>query len=171
MKEIWKDIVGYEDSYQISNRGRLRTKTRMSKEYFSMPGKRHIVKSVLRKPSVKNGYYFLWLYNKEGKKMQYIHRLVAEHFLKGSGKCVDHIDRNRLNNEVSNLRWASYSLNGHNGSYRKNKVSVGVQLYHGKYKARIRVNNVTYHLGTYATKEEATSVYILHKQKVIARLY
>ena len=51
-------------------------------------------------------------------KMCYAHRLVAEYFLPNPDNLpqVDHIDRNKLNNDVSNLRWVSTKENNANKS-------------------------------------------------------
>jgi hypothetical protein len=71
------------------------------------------------------GYKWVWLTNKDGTKRYLVSHLVAETFIpKVSGKNeVDHIDRNRKNNDVSNLRWADDSDQNINkvgwGKYKK----------------------------------------------------
>jgi hypothetical protein len=66
------------------------------------------------KPSIaRNGYYVIGLRNGDVNKTYYIHRLVAKFFLENINDLyvVDHIDRNKLNNNKDNLRWVSQSLN------------------------------------------------------------
>ena len=61
----------------------------------------------------ENGYRYYRLSLNNEKKMFYAHRLVAEHFLENLNNLpvVNHKDGNKLNNEVSNLEWVSYSDN------------------------------------------------------------
>jgi hypothetical protein len=68
-----------------------------------------------------NGYLHVSLRKDSKTYQRYIHRLVCEAFIDNPNnyKCVDHIDRCRSNNHISNLRWASYSMNN------KNRKSVG----------------------------------------------
>lgn len=63
----------------------------------------------------ENGYRYYRLSINNEKKMFYAHRLVAEHFLENSENLpvVNHKDGNKLNNDVSNLEWLSYSENSH----------------------------------------------------------
>ena len=68
-----------------------------------------------------SGYLIVWLYKKKKRHVKTIHRLVCEAFIDNPNnyKCVDHKDRCKTNNHVSNLRWASHSMN------LKNRKSYG----------------------------------------------
>jgi hypothetical protein len=94
--KMWKNINGYEDGYKISSVG----------EVYSLKSNK-----ILQKNVGTNGYYYVGLC-KNGKAVtHYIHRLVALHYLEKTDSEVDHIDENKLNNNVDNLRWVSRYFN------------------------------------------------------------
>ncbi|RZL19918.1 MAG: hypothetical protein EOO89_01875 [Pedobacter sp.] len=108
-----------------------------------------------------------------GKQHQvYPHRLVATAFIDNPNNkpFVDHIDGNGLNNNVSNLRWATKQENDRNRKLSKhNKLGIkGVShRKSGKYRARIKVNGVEIYLGTYELLEDA----IKARQKASQELF
>lgn len=74
---------------------------------------------------------------------------------------IDHIDGNRVNNSISNLREVTKTENVRNSrlQFRNNTGVIGVmQTANGKYEARITVNNRSIYLGRYTTLAEATAV-------------
>lgn len=112
MEEIWKDIEGYEGTYQVSNLGRVRSldryitkphpKTYTPTQYFQRG------QIVITHP-LRNEYINVML-KKNGKiKNQLVHRLVAKAFVPGyfDGADVNHKDFNRQNNRVNNLEWVT----------------------------------------------------------------
>jgi hypothetical protein len=105
---MWKNIPEYEGLYQISNFGRIKSleRTRLSK----IQNKPTKIRERVLKPTIRsNSYkYYVCRLSKEGKtKMVIIHRLVAQLFIKNinNKSQVDHIDNNKLNNNVNNLQW------------------------------------------------------------------
>ena len=103
--EEWKTISGYPN-YQISNQGRVK-----NTKYNRIIG-----------THTTTGYAVVQFGSKSEKI--YTHRLVAEAFIpKIFGKdSVDHIDRNRLNNNVNNLRWADSSDQNRNKENKQNAL-------------------------------------------------
>lgn len=74
---------------------------------------------------------------------------------------IDHIDGDRLNNRINNLREATLTQNNQNGRVRKNnKLGVkGVISFRGKFKANINQGSKQFFLGTYDTLQEAHAAY------------
>lgn len=113
-KEIWKDIPKYEGLYQISNLGRIKSLSkfhRTMREYSSIG---YYSKEKILTPNVaKNGYLRVSLRNNGKTKYINIHRLVAQTFIPNPNEYnyINHIDGNKLNNNVNNLEWCTQSHN------------------------------------------------------------
>lgn len=107
MKEVWKDIKGFEGIYQVSNLGKVRSLTRKVWNY-TKPGR-------ILKPHFKNnGYLQISLSDGENvSKHIYIHRLVAQAFIPNPNNLpqINHKDFNKQNNVVNNLEWVTTSEN------------------------------------------------------------
>ncbi len=63
-----------------------------------------------------NGYKQISLYLNNKRTAPYIHRLIGIHYIPNPNNypCIDHIDRNRSNNSIDNLRWVTYKMNYEN---------------------------------------------------------
>lgn len=96
MVEVWKPVVNFEDLYEVSNLGRVRSKRGVKRPYTN-----------------RFGYSQMTLYKNSKGYPKKVHRLVAESFLENPLQKpeVNHIDGNKLNNCVSNLEWVSSSEN------------------------------------------------------------
>lgn len=111
MKEIWKDIIDYPN-YQVSNLGNVKSKERLVNIVYN--SKRKVKERILKCNIRKNGYCYVTLYNEYGKSNpKAIHRLVAQAFIHNHDnyKIINHIDGNKLNNNVNNLEWCTQSHN------------------------------------------------------------
>ena len=119
MKEIWKDIEGYEGLYQVSNLGRVRTLNyRRQKGVIkilkqAMNGKQHVCYSAVELS--KNG---------TGKIFK-VHRLVAMAFIPNPDNLpeVNHKDENHTNNVWTNLEWCNRHYQMNYGTIKKRIAS------------------------------------------------
>ena len=116
-----------------------------------------------KKCSVSIGGYKNIILCQEGKQKHYlIHRLVAFAFLgldiENPKKVIDHINKDTLDNQVSNLRVVSTQENAFNRNAK------GYEKMRNKYRARIKINGKLIHLGLYNTETEAHNAYLIAKQ-------
>jgi hypothetical protein len=157
------DIKGYEGLYQVNKLGEIK-----SVERFQKNKNKIIQEFLLRKTKDNNGYERVFL-SKNGKtKTYYVHRIVADNFItKIAGKEeINHIDRDRENNNVENLEWVSHKENiihsARCGAYsekRKNNTSgycgITFDKKDRKWKVRVTKTGARKFIGVFDTKDEA----------------
>lgn len=138
MKEEWKDIIGYEDFYKISNTGKVFSK-RQNRTIKPQPN--------------SSGYLRVQLNGINTHKYVFIHRLVALHFVKNHDEevntVVNHLDCNYLNNNADNLEWTTMKGNSQHAlkSGRMKRTAIWLDRLHKSqqptYKAVIGYDPVT----------------------------
>ncbi len=109
MKEIWKDIVGYEGRYQVSNLGNVKSLDRVVINRWG----NMVRNGAMMKPSKLNRYYNINLMTDGKLKCFKVHRLIAIAFIPNELNLsqVNHKDGDRYNNNVNNLEWVTQSEN------------------------------------------------------------
>jgi hypothetical protein len=110
--EAWRDVVGYEDIYEVSDNGNIRTKADKI-THTDRRGVRHWKQRVLYQKITSCGAHRVDLWKDGSHKTLQVHRIVALAFLeKPYGKdFINHIDGNRHNNNLINLEWCTSTEN------------------------------------------------------------
>jgi hypothetical protein len=145
-KESFKFIKNYE-KYMISDEGRV----------FSIKTHRFLKLGINT-----SGYYYVNLCKYGIVKSFSIHKIVSQAFLDNNEnkRCVDHINNNKKDNRLENLRFVSSSENSMNRKISNRNTSgiKGITFYkkYNKYRVRITINNKEKFIGYYKTLEEAT---------------
>ena len=162
--ETWKDIPNYEGLYQISDLGNARS---LDKKVRNHLAERTIKGRLLKGSLNKNGYRQVVL-TKNGKiKAYYIHQLVAMAFLghkpNGYNDVIDHIDRDRLNNNLENLRITDCRENSNNKSisYTSKYRGVSKKKNSDNWTSYISLNGKNKNLGTFKSELRASTAYEL----------
>jgi hypothetical protein len=164
--EFWKDIVGYEGYYQISTFGRVRSLGRQSYNPNGSKNK-YVEPRVMNQPlrSKDSGYPYVCLY-KNSKGIKHSTHIIMKNsfpcwFSKYNGSMIDHKDRNKTNNHITNLRLSTWSQNNINMAKQKNSKNKykGVHKSINRYRARIEHKGVKYNIGYYLTPEDAARAY------------
>jgi len=146
------DISGFENDYGVTEEGEIYS-FRRNKFLIACPTNVGYLSVILCKSDRVSG---------KGKCLS-VHRIVALTFIPNPNNypCVDHIDRNKRNNCVSNLRWVTYSQNNSNKTAASKSYSQykGVYWHTGKWVAAIDVNKKKIHLGRFQNEIEAAVAY------------
>lgn len=135
--EIWKPIIGYENTYSVSNYGRVRRET---KKVINSIGKTRVIKGrVLKNKINRNNYCYVALSLNGEVKWFFNHTLVAKAFIDNPNNypVVNHIDENPRNNFVDNLEWTTYSGNA------KHSIDKIYKSHENETVEVIRINPIT----------------------------
>lgn len=161
IKSMWKDIKGFEGRYQM-NSDTLEVKSLpFSIEQKSSTGnvyKRNYSEKICKKGIDSTGYYFVSL---NGKNYR-LHWLYYNTFIGDStGYFIDHKDRNKLNNEPSNLRLLTQEDNNKNKtlSYKPDIQYRPLKSKKKPYFLRFSNGGRRYYVGNYSTYNEAENKY------------
>ena len=146
---LWTSPSG--GTYRVSNRGTIHWQLK-SGEWKRTGVSRNRL----------NGYHALGGGDKETKDRwsRLVHRVVAELFIPNPDGLaeVDHIDRNRINNRVENLRWVSHEQNA------QNTLGRGCEKRGSRWRAYIYIKGNKKYLGTFDTEAEAHATYLAAKR-------
>lgn len=146
-KEVWRDVVGFEGKYMVSNDGRVKSLSYM----------RTGVERELKQQTDKDGYKTVCI----GGSPKKVHRLVALAFIPNPSDLpmINHKDENKTNNNVDNLEWCDSTYNN-NYSDRVERASktnkTSLLMSNSKFKSKpifCHENNKIYISQTQASKE------------------
>lgn len=133
VREVWKDVKGYEGLYAVSNLGNIYS-------YYMKKQKKQSIR--------KDGYKFVVLKKNGKQKYMMVHRLVAEAFIPNPENLpmINHKDENPLNNCIDNLEWCTALYNNtYNDVHIKRGKSLSKKVYaYDEYGSLYGVYDSTY---------------------------
>lgn len=176
IEEIWSPAHEFEGIYEVSNLGRVKSLSRWeSRNHNGKPTKGITVKEKILNPGICAGYYKVTLVKNGILHYRLIHRLVMSTFEGPSEMQVDHNDEDKLNNRLSNLRYATCRKN--HEYYNERRKSTRTSKYIGvnyspthkrKWRAGISINGKSTHIGYFDSEIDAAKAYQQKRMEVDA---
>jgi hypothetical protein len=144
METIWKQYL--DTQYEVSTDGQVRNRT---------TGK------LLKCSGNPDGYLLFVCYKDGQKNTTKLHRAIAITFLENpeNKPTIDHINRDRKDNRLENLRWATRSEQSRNQTIKGTIPFRGVNMNGERFQARITIDGKKKYIGTFDTAEEASEAY------------
>lgn len=148
MEEIFKDIPDYEGLYQVSNLGRVKS-FKCKKE------------KILKNSIGNHGYFRVTLIKNKESKSFLVHQLVSicflNHSICGYNFVVDHINENKLDNNINNLRIVTnrYNVHRNRDNYSSKYKGVSLDKKTNKWLTQIQINGKRKRFGLFNTEYEA----------------
>lgn len=160
MIEEWKDILGYEGLYKVSNLGNIKS-LKFQKE------------KVLKLQTNTKGYFIVNLYKNKKMKSHQIHQLVAIAFL-NHVPCkmelvINHINFDKKDNKVSNLEIVTNRENSNRKHLKSTSKYTGVSFEkdRNKWLAQIKINGKRVLLGRFSNEIDASNAYQSKLKEII----
>jgi hypothetical protein len=169
--EIWL-TVKQAPNYEVSNLGRVK---RIKRKLIDKNGVvQPICEQLVKNRVTRQGYIHTTVRHNNKYVVLKMHRLLCSHFIHSllPTDCVDHINGNRGDNTLSNLRLATHSQNSYN---KKSVRGYYWRKDRSKWRAQIYVNKKRIYLGYFKTEKEARMAYVkavlkyhegFHEQKI-----
>ncbi len=159
--EKWLPVLGWEDTYEVSDLGRVRSKDKIK---FRSNGRLDNRKGKVLSPArQKTGYLTVSLWNGKSRKSYTVHRLVADAFCGKRIQCVHHKNAKRDDNRAENLEHTTNRQNTIEKWKRVKKSLTGASLCKGKtvrpWRSATKYNGKVICLGYYDTEQEASAAY------------
>jgi hypothetical protein len=162
MKEIWKGIPGYENEYQVSNKGNVKS---LGRAVNFMSRTRHTKDRILKQSATKTQPYPLVVLQKNGVRKAFkVHQLMAMVFLghkpNGHTIVVDHINNIKTDNRIENLQLVTARKNSSKDTVSTSKYT-GVSWCKAtnRWKAQIQHKKQVIYLGVYSSEYDAYAAY------------
>jgi len=158
MREIWKDIPGYEGSYQASNLGRIKSLQRVITRFN---GETQTINQRILKPrNHVQGYDNIVISLNHKKCNKTVHRWIMTTFCGNSNLHINHINGNKKDNRLVNLEYVTALKNcNHHVRVLKRKKKYGAYPKNNSWVSVINIKGRIIHLGCFENKDQAHNAF------------
>jgi hypothetical protein len=166
--ETFKDIIGWEGFYQISNLGNVKSLPRFSDNHSGF--KKNLKGKILKAQISKTGYYVVDLKHNSKRKTFKLHRLIAIHFIENTFNkgFINHINGIKTDNSIGNLEWVSVAENN------KHAVIIGLKNDYGvnNSKSKLKKEDVLFIRNSNLKLSELAAIFNMNQSGISkVRLY
>jgi hypothetical protein len=160
--EEWASIEGFEEAYQVSNYGRVKS---LERYVYGKSKRKHNERIIKLMQNTSHGYPMVSLCLNGIKKSFLVHKLVAKSFLplNSSRTYVNHKDGDKKNCHISNLEWVSNRENTTHGIVKLSNKNIEIGIRKEKvgkpWRSSIYHNGKSVNIGKFETKELAKEAY------------
>lgn len=162
--EVWRDVVGYENKFMVSNMGRVKM---LERKVLANKSIKTIKEHILNQYVTEKGYLCVHLWSNNTKKQEFVHKLVLSSFYreKYNDEECNHKNEIRSDNKLYNLEWITHKENLNYGN-RTRKHSESMKNHPSMYKGVIQMDMNGNFISEYPSLREAGRMLNIHMTNI-----
>lgn len=162
--EVWRDVVGYDNKFMVSNMGRVKM---LERKVLANKSIKTIKEHILKQHVSTKGYLYVHLWSDNKKERQYVHKIVLSSFFrcKNANEECNHKNEIRTDNSLENLEWITHKENLNYGN-RTRKHSESMKNHPSMSKGVIQMDMNGNFISEYPSLREAGRMLNIHMTNI-----